>query len=151
MSRGTNKAIKLYVFRKNIFFFFIEFIGVTLVNKIIQVLGVQFYSTSPVYYIVFTTQSQVPFHHHLSSSSSSHPCFPSGNRHTVVVCVSLLSIYLFIFHNSTFSPSPPTSLPSDHCQSVLCIQACCIAFGHRTGFLRNFETLKGAVSPTGFV
>ena len=35
-----------------VFLFFIEFTGVTLINKIIQVLGVQFYSTSSVHCIV---------------------------------------------------------------------------------------------------
>ena len=35
-----------------IFFLFIEFIGVTLVNKITQVSGAQFYNTSPVHCIV---------------------------------------------------------------------------------------------------
>ena len=35
--------------------FFVEFIGVTLVNKIIQVSSVQFSNTSSVYYIVCST------------------------------------------------------------------------------------------------
>ena len=46
-------------------FFFIEFIGVTLVNKIIQVSGAQFHNASCVQCIVFNPPSQVSFHHHL--------------------------------------------------------------------------------------
>ena len=47
----------MLIFSQNIFdfhvclLFFIEFIAVTLVNKIIQVSGVQFYNTSSVYFL----------------------------------------------------------------------------------------------------
>ena len=48
--------------------FLVEFIGVTLVNKILYVSSVQFYNIKSVccISIVFTTQSQVSFCHHLS-------------------------------------------------------------------------------------
>ena len=44
---------------------FIEFIGVRLVDKIIQVSGLQLYNTSPVYCIVCSL-IQVSFYHYLS-------------------------------------------------------------------------------------
>ena len=45
---------KCLIFRDKCFFLFIEYIGVTLGNKIIQVSGVQFYNTSSVLRWSFT-------------------------------------------------------------------------------------------------
>ena len=44
--------------------FLIKFIEMTLVNKITQVSNVQFYDIICVLHHVFTTQSQISFHHH---------------------------------------------------------------------------------------
>ena len=79
------------------FFLFIGFIGVKLLNKIIQVSGAQFHNTSSVYCIVF---------HHPKSGLLPSPFIPPMN--------------LFIFLIPLpFSTSPTTALPSDSCQSVL--------------------------------
>ena len=67
-------------------FFSVAFIGVTLVNKTIQVSGVQFYVICTLYYVL-TTPSQVPFHHHLSPHTLFFLLsllFPTSNHHTVV-------------------------------------------------------------------
>ena len=55
--------------------FFVEFIGVTLVNKIIQVSGVQFYN-SHLYIVLCVHPSQVSFHRiytHYTSSICPYP------------------------------------------------------------------------------
>ena len=75
-------------FHSSVFVFLMEFIGVTSVNKIIQVSGVQFYNTSSVYYIVFTTPSQVSFHHHLSPPL--YPLLPLPHPFPLVI---LLPVY----------------------------------------------------------
>ena len=72
-----------FFFSSSVFTIFIDFIGMTLVNKIIQVSCVQFYSISSIYCILFTTPCQISFHHHLSSFTLfylPHPlsfCFPA--------------------------------------------------------------------------
>ena len=103
-----------------------EFNWVTLINKIIQISGVQFYKTSSVYFIV-CSPPQVK-----SPSITIYPTFtlltlltplPSGNHHTVV-CVWLLLFLVFCFallNPLTFFNQPPKPLTSDICQSVLCI------------------------------
>ena len=66
--------------------FFIEFIGVSLVNTIIYISGVQLHETSSVYCMVLSTPSQVSFHHHLSPFTLlylPHP-LPSAHPHTVL-------------------------------------------------------------------
>ena len=73
---------------------------------------------------VFTTLSQVFFHHHLPPPL--YPLLPPLS--TLPLCYSpyyLLSIRVFPCCSipSAFSPSPSTSCPSDSCQSVLCIYA----------------------------
>ena len=58
-------------------FIFIEFIGVTLVNKILQVSGVQFYNTSPVYCTVCSPphlkSASITIYPPLPSPTSLHP------------------------------------------------------------------------------
>ena len=80
---GNVVAAKAASLRTIFFFTFIEFIGVALANKIIQVSGVQVYTTAFVYCIVC----------HLLSLFVLFICFhlpppriPSGNHHTAV-CV----------------------------------------------------------------
>ena len=62
---GISPVTLLFVCLCFSFYFFIEFIGVTLLNKITEVSDIQFHNTSSVY-CVFTTPSQASFHHHLS-------------------------------------------------------------------------------------
>ena len=67
----------------------IEFIGMTLVNKFIQVSGVQFYNTSSVYCIVYSppqVKSSIIIYPSLPSSTSPSSPFPYGS-HCTVVCV----------------------------------------------------------------
>ena len=71
-----------------------------------------------IMYYVFTNPSQLSFHHHLSSPNPLLPLrthFPSGNHKTVSMRVfSLLNPF-------TYLAQAPNSLPSNSCQSVLCI------------------------------
>ena len=60
------------------------------------------------------------FHHHLSPACPLPPFptpFYSGHHHTVVCLLGCC----FCLFPSPFSPSSPTPLPSDSCQSILCI------------------------------
>ena len=80
--------------KKMYLFIFSEFIGVTLVNKIMQVSGVQSSNMSSIYCIVCSPpQIKVSFHHHLSPLYSFcllHPPFP-------LVITTLLSVQEVIF------------------------------------------------------
>ena len=116
--------------------FFIEFIGVTLVNEIIHVSGIQFYNTSSVYCIVYSsTKVKSPFVtiYPPFSSSTSLTHFPSSNHNTVV---SVYEAFLFFFAQfpSPFQPAPQSPLPSDSCQSIFCIyeslSILCVCFVH---------------------
>ena len=92
---------------KNIF---IEFIGVTLINKIPQVSGIQFYNMSSVYCFVYSPPQvkSLSITINLPLTPLPQPPFPSGCHHTVV-CVSApqtlpsdsfqfsVSISLFLF------------------------------------------------------
>ena len=75
-------------------------------------------------YFVFTTPSQVSFHHHLSPTlpSSSHPPpFPSGIHHAVVCRYEgFLFVCLFLIDPFTLFTQPCNSHPNS-CQSFLCI------------------------------
>lgn len=81
------------------FFLFIKYIGVTLVNKWIQVTGAQFYMSS-VHCIVYSppqvTSPSIFICPHLPSSTSLAP-IPAGHHHAVV------SVRLFLFV-SLFNP-----------------------------------------------
>ena len=107
--------------RVTLFFSFfkkIEFIGVTLMNKTIQVSGVQLCNTSAAQCIVYSASKVKSVScHHLSPCCPLAPPsspFPSGNHHSVVsVCFFLIP--------SPLSPGTPTSLLSDSCQSIWCI------------------------------
>ena len=83
-----------------LFYNFIQFIEVTLVNKIMQVSSVQPYNTSYVYCIVHSVPKSSllpsPFIPPFPFSTSPYPPFPSGN-HYIVVCVFLLVCLFIIF------------------------------------------------------
>ena len=103
---------------------FIECIGVTLVNKIVQVSRVQFYNTSSVYCIVhsppqvkspsITIDPPLPF------PASSHPHFPLVITILLSAWRCFFVCFQFCLTPSPFSPSPPIPFHSDSCQSVLC-------------------------------
>ena len=79
-----------------------------------------------ILYCVFTTPDQVFFHPHLSPPYlllPTPPPFPLPI--TILLSVSVRCFLCFI--PSLFPPSPATHLPSDSCQSVLCIyESVCI-------------------------
>ena len=99
-----------------LFSIFIEFIGVTLVNKIIQVSGVQFYNTLSVYCIGHSTPRSSlfpsPFTPTLPSTSPSPPF--------LLVIIILSSVFEFCFvlfcfvslNAFTFFTQHPYPLPS---------------------------------------
>ena len=93
-----------------------EFIGVTLVNKIIQVLGAQFYSTSSVHCIVHFPPQVISVHHHLSPYSLVYLPLPLlHSNHHIVVCVYEYFLHFFYFAQSLQPPPrppPPDSLLS---------------------------------------
>ena len=68
-----------------VFFLFIEFIGVILVNKIIQVSGAQFHNTSSVPCIVCSppqlTSPSITFYPHYTLFHHLPPPFPSNPTH----------------------------------------------------------------------
>ena len=107
-------------FRRRGDFCFNGFIRVALVTKIILVSVVQFYSTS-LYIVLCVHHSKSsllpsPFIPPLPFSTSPHSPFPR-NHHTVCV-------YKFrgeLLNPFTFFTQPPTFLPTDSCQSILCI------------------------------
>ena len=72
--------------------FFIECIQVTLVNKIMQVSGAQFYNTSSVYCIV----CPVSVHHHLSLLYPPPPSPPYNHQIVFHVHEFLLTFFPFI-------------------------------------------------------
>ena len=76
----TQKAIHI--------FYFIECMGVTLVNKIIQVSGVQFYDTSSVCCVVFSTPVKSP---PIPSSTCPAP-FPFVTTRPLSVSVSFSAL-----------------------------------------------------------
>ena len=94
-------------------FFCIEFIEVALVNKIIQVSGVQFYKTSSVYCIVCSPpQVKSPsttIYPLIPSSNSPHPPFLLVTPHWCQCLEGLLwgvvCLFAFCFISSPFSPS----------------------------------------------
>ena len=113
MTHLTEEVLFIYIF------LFTEFIRVTLVNKIISVLGAEFHSTSSLYCVVYSSpSSQVPIHHHLSI----YP--PFTLLHLSPPCV-LLEIITLLFLSISFSlphlfwgaqflhtpPRLPTSFP----------------------------------------
>lgn len=59
----ANKTLFTQLSSNGIIFFLIEFIGMTLVNEIIQVSSVRFHNTPYAYCIAFTTRGYIPFRH----------------------------------------------------------------------------------------
>ena len=108
-----HKSVQFFV---SIYFqIFIEFIWVILVNRIMF----QEYNsiTHHLYFVLCAHHpNKASFYHHLSLllSSTSPTSFPSNNHH---MCLWII----FCLIPSPFSSSPTTLLPSDSCQSVLCI------------------------------
>ena len=85
------------------FFLFIEYIRVTLVNKIIQVSDAQLHNTSSVHYCVLTTPNQVSVHHRLSPPYP--PTLPStlcplGNPTPLSMSMSFFSFFAQSLHPS---------------------------------------------------
>ena len=74
-----------------------KFIQVTVVNKILQVLSVQFYNASSVHCVVFTTQSQISFLHRLFDPL--YPLLPPPHFPLVTTKLSpeSMSFCLFVF------------------------------------------------------
>ena len=90
------------------------FIGVTLVNKIILVSGVQFYNTSFVCCAVClppeVKTSYITIFSPFTLSYLPPPSFLSGNHHTVVSVYKVFCFCLFVFfflNPLTFAPNPP--------------------------------------------
>ena len=105
--------------------FLIEFVGVTLVNKIIQVSGAQFYNTSSVH---CTVCSPLPPHPKSSLCpspfSAPHlpptPCFASpGKCHTAV---HNPGFFLYFLLNPSITPTQPTPWTA---VSLIFIYNCC--------------------------
>ena len=74
-----------------------------------------------ILYRVLTTPSQVSFHHHYPPFTLSYipPLpFPSGHHHTII---SMFFLSFFLLNPFTLFTQPSRPLPSDGCQSVLCI------------------------------
>ena len=112
-----NLIYGIFCYKMFIYHFpFIEFIEVTLVNKIIQVLGAQFYSTSSVHCIVHFPPQVISVHHHLSPYSLVYLPLPLlRSNHHIVVCVYEYFLYFFYFAQSLQPPPrppPPDSLLS---------------------------------------
>ena len=84
------------------FFCYIELIGVTLVNKIIQVSVVQFYNTSSVHCIVCSPPQ-------VKSPSTTSPTLPHPNNpHTVVHIHEFFPLF-FLNPTTVPHPAPQTS------------------------------------------
>ena len=113
-----SKCSKVFLLEasKTYFFFLyilICIIGVTLVNKIIYVSGVQFCHTSSVdWYCAFTAPGQVSFHHRLSPHTLFYLPHPlcSGNHRTVICVYEGFFVNPFTFSPSPTAPSPPTAV-----------------------------------------
>ena len=115
LSLSTYEIILSYFSTQSFTAFFIEFIGVTLVNKIIQVAGAQCYNIICTRYCVSTTPSQSP-------SITIYPPYPLllppthpllGNHHTLVhVCE--MFVFSFLLNRSTphLALQPPPQLLS---------------------------------------
>lgn len=68
--------VSIFLAIKYVFFLFIEFIGVTEVNKIIQVSGVEFCNISSIYTVLYVHHTQVR-----SLSITIYPSIPSISSH----------------------------------------------------------------------
>ena len=108
----------MFIPLKIVFFFFS--IGVTLVNKIVQVSGAQLHNTSPVYCIVCSPpkvkSSSITIYSPLYPHLPLPPSFPSGNQHTdVCLYKASLSLIPSLFSTSLPTPLLPTAV---HLSSV---------------------------------
>ena len=105
---------------------FIEFIGVTSINIIVKVSNVQLCNASSLYCIVCSPPKVK------SPSTTIYPPFTLFNLsptflslwESALLCLRSFLFVCFCIIPSPFSPSPPTPLPCDSCQSVLCIHEC---------------------------
>ena len=111
------------------FLVFIECIGMTLGNKIIQVSGAKFYPTSSVHHTVCSPPQvkspSITLYPSIPSSTSPH--LPPPSNHYTLVCVHEGFFYYFLFNpSSPTTPSPLTavSLLSIY-ESVLFISSFC--------------------------
>nr|KAF6374287.1 hypothetical protein mPipKuh1_009510 [Pipistrellus kuhlii] len=91
----------------NLFFLFIKFIGLTLVNKITWVSGAQLHSTSSVHCVVCSPLQ-------VKSLSITTYCpitlihlpFAPNNHHTIVLSMRVLSLLFLFFFESLHTPQP---------------------------------------------
>ena len=111
---------------------FIEFIGMTLVNRVMQVLVYNSITCHCTLYHVFTIQIQVSLRHHLSPLYpfllTPHP-FPSGNNHTVVcareVFIVLLDPFTFFASPTPFSLTTVCLFPVSMSPCMLLVSLFC--------------------------
>lgn len=106
-----------------IFYFFLcmELIGVSPVNKIIQVLVEQFYNTPSVHCIAFTAPSHVSFLHHLSPLplSGTSPCRLPPLPSLTVTTLCVHKCFFFFFAQSLHTPHSDPQQPSACLHSIL--------------------------------
>ena len=93
---------------------FIEFIGMTLVNKTIEVSSVQFKTSAHLHPLPQAESLSVPTY---TLFASPHPFFSLDVAILLCRCMCLSYMY-FCLIPSTFLPSPLNSLLPDCCESV---------------------------------
>ena len=114
----------VYLFFLLCIFLFIEFVGVTLVNKILQVSGAQFYYTSSVYCTVCSPPQVRP------PSTTTYPPYPPPPPPTPAVttvdCVheSFLSVLSPWILPSSLSSTPPSWLSA--CSLFMSLSLFCL-------------------------
>ena len=101
--QSVSLRLELWVAIRQLFFLFIEFIGVTLVNTIIQVSAAQFYSTSSVH---CTVCSSPPV------KSPSITIYPPSPLPLAIITLLSMSMSFFSFFSFLFNPSSPPNSPS---------------------------------------
>ena len=108
-----------------IFFLFIKFIVIILVNKIIQILGAQFYNISSVHCIV-CPPPEVTVHHHFSPHTLLHLLlFPPSPQQSLHCCLCPQICLFFSFFSQSFYLSNkslnPTALHRLLSMSLFCL------------------------------